>query len=135
MLIQIYAIALREMKTYSRRRLLLFKDSSASSFRSPTRLRNSTFSKYPPLLRLALNSSATDDPAADSVWRWDFQSMADLSSVVNFLALPEPGRGARVILDFRGPARFGCGFGTEGGIGSDVDRVVSTHMFCKDLSS
>lgn len=55
--------------------------------------------------------------------------MADLSSVVNFLALLEPGRGARVILDFRGPARFGCGFGTEGGIELGVDRVVSADIF------
>lgn len=61
--------------------------------------------------------------------------MADLSSVVIFLALLEPGRGARVILDFRGPARLVSGLGTGGGMGSEVDRVVSTDISFIDLPS
>jgi hypothetical protein len=121
----------KHTKNYSLRRLLLFMASKFSSFRSSTLFRNSTFSKYPPPLLLASNSSLMDDPACCSVWMCRCQSIADLSRVVSFFALVGPGRGARAVFGLRGPGLFVGGLETPDGPKPDDVEVaeVSTMGF------
>jgi hypothetical protein len=105
----------KEKASYNLLRLLDLFASKASSFLSSTLFKNSTFSKYPPPLRLATSSSVI----AASCWvlTWAFQSIADLSKVVSFFAFCEDGRAAKDVLGLRGPGRLpgaGCGFEADG---------------------
>jgi hypothetical protein len=65
--------------------------------------------------------------------------MADLSNVVSFLGLLAPGKGARDILDFRGPGRLAAGLGTVMGlVAVESDWVGSTETEeepCRGLES
>jgi len=103
------------MRNYPLRRLWSLFASNVWFLRSPTRCKNSTFSKYPPP-RLFASSSAASSGSPDAVCA--FQSSADFSRVVSFLPLRESadGRSASCTLGLRRPGRLatGCALAVEG---------------------
>ena len=102
---------------YPLRRLWSLLASNVSLLRSPTRCRNSTFSKYPPP-RLFASSSAASSGSPGAV-TCAFQSSADFSRVVSFFPFRESadGSSASWTFGFRRPGRLattGCALAAEG---------------------
>jgi len=103
--------------TYAFRRLFDLLASNASSLLSSTLFKKSTFSRYPPP-RLLASSSSLRSPGCEVTCAR--HSIADLSSVVIFLACDALGIKGSAVRDFRGPGRFAPGVGvvvTGGGAG------------------
>jgi len=59
--------------------------------------------------------------------------MADLSSVVNFLALDGPGSGANVTFDFRGPGFLSADVGVGVAVAIDLSTVDDTKLVSADV--
>lgn len=121
--------------TYVFRRLLDLLASNASSLLSSTLFKKSTFSRYPPPRLLASSSSLRSLDCEATCAR---HSIADLSSVVIFLACDALGITGSAVRDFRGPGRFapnvgvvvassgaGPGLGSAGG-GTALSHVPSS---------
>ena len=88
------------------RRLGSLFASSVSFLRSPTRRKNSTFSKYPPPRLFASSSDASS--GSPDVLTCAFQSSADISNVVSFFPFWEPADGGSASCTFglRRPGRL-----------------------------